>query len=122
MNGDKAPIGDDSGQASDSCRGCQEATADSRSRDTVRRLRRIEGQVRGIQRMLEQGRECGDVLTQLMAIRSGLDEVSLLLVDLHIDRCILDGTEIDPSRRERLVRALRLMTRVPLQSPVPLDS
>ena len=89
------------------------ADIDTRTADTLRRLRRIEGQVRGIQRMLEQCRECGDVLTQLMAIRSGLDEVSLQIIDLHIERCVLDGIDVDGSKRSELQRALRLMARVP---------
>jgi DNA-binding FrmR family transcriptional regulator len=84
---------------------------DARTAETLRRLRRIEGQVRGIQRMLEQGRECNDVLTQLMAIRSGVDEVSVQIIDLHIERCLLDGLDLDPGKRADLNRSLRLMTR-----------
>lgn len=87
---------------------------DGRTSEILRRLRRIEGQMRGIQRMLEQGRECNDVLTQLMAIRSGVDEVSLQIVDLHIERCIFDGLALDESRRADLNRSLRLMTRFPV--------
>jgi DNA-binding FrmR family transcriptional regulator len=48
------------------------------------RLRRVEGQIRGIQRMLEEGRGCEDVLTQLAAARSALDQVGLLLMDWMI--------------------------------------
>ena len=55
------------------------------------RLRRIEGQVQGIQRMLESGRECEEVLTQIMAVRSSLDQVGLLLMERHIENCLLDG-------------------------------
>ena len=94
------------------CMTCRPAV-DERTPETLRRLRRIEGQVRGIQRMLEQGRECNDVLTQLMAIRSGLDQVSLQIIDLHIDRCILDGISVDAGKRSELQRALRLMARMP---------
>lgn len=52
------------------------------------RLRRIEGQIRGIQRMLEEDRVCEDIVTQLMAARSSLDQVGLLIIDHHIDRCL----------------------------------
>lgn len=52
------------------------------------RLSRIEGQIRGISRMLEGGRACEDVVTQLMAIRSGIDTVGGLVLDLHIGECI----------------------------------
>ncbi len=84
---------------------------DSRTSETLQRLRRIEGQVRGIQRMLEQGRECNDVLMQLMAIRSGVEEVSVQIIDLHIERCLFEGIEIDPEKRTELNRSIRLMTR-----------
>jgi DNA-binding FrmR family transcriptional regulator len=85
--------------------------ADSRTAETLQRLRRIEGQVRGIQRMLEQGRECNDVLMQLMAIRSGVEEVSVQIIDLHIERCLFEGIEIDAAKRAELNRSIRLMTR-----------
>ncbi|MFN8639363.1 MAG: metal-sensitive transcriptional regulator [Dehalococcoidia bacterium] len=52
------------------------------------RLGRIEGQIRGIARMLESGRACEDVVTQLMAIRSGIDTVGGLVLDLHLAQCI----------------------------------
>jgi DNA-binding FrmR family transcriptional regulator len=98
--------------AVEECTTCRPA-AGERTPETLRRLRRIEGQVRGIQRMLEQGRECNDVLTQLMAIRSGLDQVSLQIIDLHIDRCVLDGISVDAGKRAELQRALRVMARMP---------
>ena len=74
------------------------------------RLRRIEGQLRGIQRMLEEGRECEDVLTQLMAARSGLDQAGLLLMDRHIERCLLAGMPDNPGLRN-LQRSLRIWLR-----------
>ena len=52
------------------------------------RLRRIEGQIRGIARMLESDRDCEDVVTQLMAVRSGIDTVGALVLDTHLERCI----------------------------------
>ncbi len=65
------------------------------------RLRRIEGQVQGLQRMVEGGRECEEVLTQIMAVRSSLDQVGLLLMEWHIERCVLDGLPPDsPMVRE----------------------
>lgn len=74
------------------------------------RLRRIEGQIRGIQRMLEQGRECDDILTQLMAARSGLDQAGLLIMDRHIERCLLAGLPDSPGLRD-LQRALQMWLR-----------
>lgn len=74
------------------------------------RLRRIEGQIRGIHRMLAQGRMCEDVLTQLMAARSGLDQVGLLIMDHHIEHCLLSGLPTDQGLRS-LQQALRLWLR-----------
>ncbi len=50
------------------------------SRDVVTRLRRVEGQIRGLQRMIEDGDECRDVVTQLAAARSALDRVGFKLM------------------------------------------
>lgn len=58
------------------------------------RLRRIEGQVRGISKMLEDDRSCEDLITQLMAVRSSVDTVGALVLDEHLGTC-LEGTE-DP--------------------------
>ena len=76
----------------------------------ITRLRRIEGQVRGIQRMLEEGRDCEDVLTQIMAARSGIEQVGLLLMDHHIENCLLGNMTSDP-RLRNLQQALRMWLR-----------
>jgi DNA-binding FrmR family transcriptional regulator len=65
------------------------------SKNLTTRLRRIEGQVQGIQRMLDSGRDCEEVLTQIMAVRSSLDHVGLLLMEMHIDKCVLDNLPPD---------------------------
>lgn len=55
------------------------------------RLGRIEGQVRGVARMVEQDRYCIDVVTQINAIRAALDKVALGLVDGHVRHCLVGG-------------------------------
>lgn len=75
------------------------------------RLRRIEGQVRGVQRMLEESRECEDVLTQLMAIRSGIEQVGLLMMDVHLERCVLGDFPADSPQVQALRDALRAWIR-----------
>jgi DNA-binding FrmR family transcriptional regulator len=55
------------------------------------RLKRIEGQVRGIQGMVEDDRYCIDVLTQISAIQAALDKVALGLLDGHARHCVVDG-------------------------------
>jgi CsoR family transcriptional regulator, copper-sensing transcriptional repressor len=76
------------------------------------RLARIEGQVGGVRRMVEEDRYCIDVLTQISAIRAALDRVALSLVDDHARNCLED----EPGRRgeqvDELMGALdRLLTR-----------
>ena len=85
--------------------------------DIDMRLRRIEGQVRGIQKMLEEGRDCEDMLTQAMAIRSAVDQVGSRLMEYHLDRCLLEGWDCDEERMARLREALRLWTRFGQPAP-----
>ena len=55
------------------------------------RLRRIEGQVRGIEKMVEEDRYCIDILTQIGAIQAALDKVALGLLDEHARHCVVGG-------------------------------
>ncbi len=55
------------------------------------RLRRIEGQIRGLQRMVDDDRYCIDVLTQISAAQAALDKVALGLLDQHARHCVVDG-------------------------------
>ena len=61
----------------------------------LKRLARIEGQVRGIARMVEEDRYCIDVLDQVSAITSGLQKVSLMLVREHLDHCVAEAVRGD---------------------------
>jgi CsoR family transcriptional regulator, copper-sensing transcriptional repressor len=62
-----------------------------RKDDYVRRLRRIEGQARGLQRMVEEEQYCIDILTQISAITKALQSVGLGLLDEHLNHCVLDA-------------------------------
>ena len=75
------------------------------------RLRRIEGQVQGLQRMLDSGRECEEVLTQIMAVRSSLDQVGLLLMERHIEECVLKGLPADLPMTKELGEVLKSWAR-----------
>ncbi len=55
------------------------------------RLRRIEGQVRGVEKMVEDDRYCIDVLTQVNAARAALEKVALLLLRRHTEHCVADA-------------------------------
>jgi len=63
------------------------------------RLRRIEGQVGGVGRMIEGDRYCIDVLTQISAIQAALDKVALGLLDDHASHCVMDADEADREAR-----------------------
>lgn len=65
------------------------------SDDVRMRLRRLEGQIRGIQRMLDEGQECEAVVTQLAAAKAALDRVSYRLMAAGMRQCLAVGTEGD---------------------------
>jgi CsoR family transcriptional regulator, copper-sensing transcriptional repressor len=66
----------------------------------LNRLRRVEGQVRGVQGMVEDDRYCIDVLTQISAIQAALDKVALGLLDEHVKHCVVEGK--GPGSQEEL--------------------
>jgi CsoR family transcriptional regulator, copper-sensing transcriptional repressor len=74
------------------------------------RLRRIEGQVRGIQGMVEEDRYCIDVLTQIAAIQAALDKVALGLLDGHARTCVVDAES--PLQEERTVELMAAVGRL----------
>jgi DNA-binding FrmR family transcriptional regulator len=87
----------------------------SASRDQLlNRLRRIEGQVRGVERMVEDDRYCIDIVTQISAIQAALDKVALGLLDDHAAHCIIGGAadETPEELKDELMAAVgRLMRR-----------
>jgi len=62
-----------------------------RKDDYVKRLRRIEGQARGLQRMVEEEKYCIDILTQISAITKALQSVGLGLLEEHLSHCVADA-------------------------------
>jgi DNA-binding FrmR family transcriptional regulator len=86
------------------------AAAGPETEAILARLRRIEGQIRGIHRMLAEDRVCEDIVTQLMAARSSLDQVGLLIIDQHIDRCLVSNQPPEEALRN-LQEALRVWLR-----------
>jgi DNA-binding FrmR family transcriptional regulator len=81
----------------------------------LRRLARLEGQVRGVTGMVEEDRYCIDVLTQIAAVRAALDKVALGLLDDHAHHCVLgkgDSAPADPEERvEELMAAVGRLVR-----------
>jgi DNA-binding FrmR family transcriptional regulator len=78
----------------------------------LKRLRRIEGQVRGVQGMVEDDRYCIDVVTQITAIEAALDKVALELLTDHAEHCVIGGERAQqPERTEELMGAVRRLMR-----------
>jgi DNA-binding FrmR family transcriptional regulator len=78
------------------------------------RLARIEGQVRGVERMVEEDRYCIDIVTQISAIQAALDKVALGLLDDHAAHCIIGGAsdQTPEELKDELMAAVgRLMRR-----------
>jgi len=79
----------------------------------IKRLRRVEGQVRGVQKMVDEDRYCIDVLTQISAVQAALDKVALGLLDDHARHCVMGaGEDRQGEMTEELMSAVgRLMRR-----------
>ena len=65
-----------------------------RKDDYARRMKRIEGQVKGIARMIEDEKYCIDILTQVSAVTKALQAVSLGLLDEHMSHCVMDAAQV----------------------------
>jgi DNA-binding FrmR family transcriptional regulator len=82
----------------------------------VKRLHRIEGQVRGIEKMVEDDRYCIDILTQIAAATTALDALALQILDDHIRHCVADalasGDEADArTKTDELLQAVQRFAR-----------
>ncbi|HEY7252434.1 MAG TPA: metal-sensitive transcriptional regulator [Methylomirabilota bacterium] len=65
---------------------------------TLGRLRRIEGQVQGIQRMVEEDKDCVDILLQLAAVQGAVEQVRKLLLGQHLESCVVDAVRAGNAR------------------------
>lgn len=72
----------------------------------INRLRRVEGQARGLQRMIEEGRPCEEIFTQLAATKAALDRVGVLLISLKMRDCLEEQAGPGVASREAVERAL----------------
>jgi DNA-binding FrmR family transcriptional regulator len=79
--------------------------------ELLKRLSRVEGQVRGVQKMVDEDRYCIDVLTQISAIQAALDKVALGLVDQHARHCVI-GAQDDAVREERTAELMTAIGRL----------
>jgi len=82
------------------------------SKDLRNRLSRIEGQARGVQNMLDQGRSCQEILHQLLAIRSAAHQASLVLVENHALECLRHPDQ-STSTEEIVNSVMGVLTKMP---------
>ncbi len=77
------------------------------TRNIIRRLQIAAGHVRAIQRMVENGEYCIDVLKQISAVQSALDKVSQIILENHLNTCVTSAVRgDDPAERERVLREI----------------
>ena len=80
----------------------------------LNRLRRIEGQVRGIQRMVDEDAYCIDILTQVAAVQTALENVAVEVLDGHVRHCVADavkGGDDGEAKLDELMAAVRRFTK-----------
>ncbi|MCD4533700.1 metal-sensitive transcriptional regulator [Nocardioides sp. cx-169] len=84
-----------------------------RKDDYLKRLRRIEGQARGLQRMVEEEQYCIDILTQVAAMTKALQAVSIGLLEEHMHHCVVDAARAgDAEAREKVSEAVEAISRL----------
>lgn len=77
--------------------------------DVKRRLRRVEGQVRGVLKMMEEKKNCKDVVSQLSAVRSAVDKAIAYIVAVNLEQCILEEKEAGKDTSKLVQEAVELL-------------
>ncbi len=67
----------------------------TRRKEAARRLARIEGHVRGVERMIEEDKSCPDILLQIAAVREALNKVGRIVFEDHLEHCLADASKGD---------------------------
>ena len=87
-------------------KGVPHETNDPVTRNILNRLRNIEGQVRGIHRMVENDKYCIDILTQLSAARSALNSVGMKVLRRHVETCVSEAIKDGGTSKEEMINEL----------------
>lgn len=77
----------------------------------ILRLRKVEGQIKGIQKMVEEGKYCGDILIQISAARSALNNVSGIILENYLKNCISQEQSTSPEEIEKLIDVMLKYTK-----------
>lgn len=74
---------------------------------TLKRLKTVEGHIRGIQRMVEEGVYCIDIIQQVQAVQSALNKISTIILEEHLNSCLISAVRgEDPDERERVLKEI----------------
>jgi CsoR family transcriptional regulator, copper-sensing transcriptional repressor len=85
---------------------------EAHQQSVITRLNRIEGQIRGIRRMVQEPRLCVDILQQLAAAEAALNRISLAVLRFHVEKCVPDGVARgEPERSRRLTELVDIFDR-----------
>ncbi len=76
------------------------------NKQALRRLKNIEGQVRGLQRMVEEEQYCVDIITQISAVRAALNSVGMLILKRHIETCVSDAIKAGGEEKTHIIDEL----------------
>lgn len=96
-------------------KGVRHDTGDPVTRNIIRRLKNIEGQARGLQRMVEEDQYCIDILTQISAVRSALNSVGMKVLRRHIDTCVSEAIQNGGASKDQMIDELMaILSRQPL--------
>lgn len=88
----------------------QQAEQEKIKQDVLKRMKRIEGQVRGIQGMIEGGKECEDILVQVKAAKSALQSATRLILKRYLLRCYVKSMEEGQDMDKELNKVIKVMT------------
>ena len=77
----------------------------------VNRVKRVEGQLRGILKMMEEDKECKDVITQLTAVRSAIDKAIGLIVSENLVKCVVEGDQEEEDKQKLIQEAVNLLVK-----------
>ena len=79
----------------------------NRNQDNLRRLKTVEGHIRGVQRMIEEDSYCIDIIRQIHAIQSALNKISINILDNHLNSCLISAVRgDDPQEQDRVLKEI----------------
>jgi DNA-binding FrmR family transcriptional regulator len=86
------------------------ASYDADKENILTRLRRIEGQTRGLQRMVEEDKYCVDIMTQVASVQAALEQVSLMLMENHMRHCVTEAIQ-EGKGEEKISEVMNVLKR-----------